>query len=47
VTIPGKAGEVGDDRIPALGQSIEQSAFADIGSADDGNDRFQGCSLNT
>ena len=31
--VPGQAGHVGDQRIPAAGETIEQSGFADVGPA--------------
>ncbi len=40
VAVAREAGEVGDDGVARLGQPIEQGGLADIGPADQGNDRF-------
>jgi hypothetical protein len=46
VTVAGQAGEVGNDGIAALGEPVEQGATCRRWAADDGDDRFQGCSLD-
>src|SRR5687767_3373641 len=33
---------IGDDRVPAPGEPVKQRGFADIGTADDGDDRKHG-----
>jgi hypothetical protein len=40
VAVAGQAGVVGHDRVAAAGESVEQGGLADVGSSDEGNDRF-------
>jgi hypothetical protein len=40
VSIAGKAGNVGYQRVARFGQAVEQRRFTDIGAADQCNDWF-------
>ena len=47
VTVPGQSGKVGHDRIARFGQAIEQRRFTNVGTADEGQDRFHRRASNT